>query len=324
MSPTARPAPAASAAGAAGPPERAARLPAPPRRRRRSRFLAPPWWFAAPALLVYALIVLYPSASGIVYAFTDWNGIGDRSFVGVDNFDRLLRDDAARGSLVNTLLLTVAIVVVQNGIGLLLALGVHTRIRSRAVLRVVFFAPAVVSPVMVAFLWKYVYNPAPDAGLNGILGAVGLGSLRQDWLGDPSLALWSVAGMVIWQFSGYSMVIFLAGLEGVPVELHEAAMIDGAGRFQRFRSVTWPLLAPAVTINVMLSTIGGLKLFDQVYAATSGGPGHASETLSTVLYKQAFVFGNYGYSTAIALVLALFVAAVSLIQIRYLRGREVA
>ncbi|MFD0536702.1 carbohydrate ABC transporter permease [Actinomadura luteofluorescens] len=273
---------------------------------------------------MYALIVLYPSASGILYAFTDWNGIGDRSFVGADNFDRLLRDDAARGSLVNTLLLTVAIVVVQNGIGLLLALGVHTRIRSRAVLRVVFFAPAVVSPVMVAFLWKYVYNPAPDAGLNGILGAVGLGSLRQDWLGDPSLALWSVAGMVIWQFSGYSMVIFLAGLEGVPAELHEAAMIDGASRFQRFRSVTWPLLAPAVTINVMLSTIGGLKLFDQVYAATSGGPGHASETLSTVLYKQAFVFGNYGYSTAIALVLALFVAAVSLIQIRYLRGREVA
>ncbi|WP_433469538.1 carbohydrate ABC transporter permease [Spirillospora sp. CA-128828] len=324
MSPTARPAPAASAAGAAGPSKGAARPAAPPRRRRRKGFLTPPWWFAAPALLVYALIVLYPSLSGVVYAFTDWNGIGDRSFNGVDNFQRLLDDDAARGSLVNTLLLTVAIVVVQNGIGLLLALGVHTRIRSRAVLRVVFFAPAVVSPVMVAFLWKYVYNPAPDAGLNAILGSVGLGSLRQDWLGNPSLALWSVAGMVIWQFSGYSMVIFLAGLEGVPAELHEAAMIDGAGRFQRFRSVTWPLLAPAVTINVMLSTIGGLKLFDQVYAATSGGPGHSSETLSTVLYKQAFVFGNYGYSTAIALVLALFVAAVSLIQIQYLRGREVA
>lgn len=167
MPPTARPAPAASAAGAAGPPDSAARLPAPPRRRRRGGFLTPPWWFAAPALLVYALIVLYPSASGILYAFTDWNGIGDRSFVGADNFDRLLRDDAARGSLVNTLLLTVAIVVVQNGIGLLLALGVHTRIRSRAVLRVVFFAPAVVSPVMVAFLWKYVYNPAPDAGSTG-------------------------------------------------------------------------------------------------------------------------------------------------------------
>lgn len=315
MTSTLRPAPAKRAA----PPGAAAR-----RRRRGARFLSPPWWFAAPALAIYALVVLYPSLSGIVYAFTDWNGLGERNFNGLANFSKLFEDDAARGSLVNTLLLTVAIVAVQNGVGLLLALGVHARIKSRTVLRVVFFAPAVVSPVMVAFLWKYIYNPSPDAGLNGILGAVGLGGLRQDWLGNPDLAIWSIAGMVIWQFAGYSMVIFLAGLEGVPAELHEAAMIDGASRWQRFRHVTWPLLAPAVTINLMLSTIGGLKLFDQIYAATNGGPGHASETLSTVLYKQAFVFGNYGYSTAIALVLALFVAAVSMIQIHYLRGREVA
>ncbi|MBC6463561.1 carbohydrate ABC transporter permease, partial [Actinomadura sp. HBU206391] len=282
-----------------------------------------PWWFVAPALLVYAVVVLYPSISGVLYAFTDWSGIGGKSFTGLENFRTLLHDERAMGSLKNTLLLTVAIVVVQNGIGLLLALGVHSRIKSRTALRAIFFAPAVVSPVMVAFLWKYVYNPEPKAGLNGILGAVGLGGLRQDWLGNPSLALWSVAGMVVWQYAGYSMVIFLAGLEGVPAELHEAAMIDGAGRFQRFRYVTWPLLAPALTINVMLSTIGGLKLFDQVYAATAGGPGYASETLSTVLYKQAFVFGKFGYSTAIALVLALFVAAVSLVQIGYLRSREV-
>jgi raffinose/stachyose/melibiose transport system permease protein len=174
----------------------------------------------------------------------------------------------------------------------------------------------------VAFLWKYVYNPAPEAGLNGILGSVGLGGLRQDWLGDPHLALWSVAAMVIWQNAGYSMVVFLAGLEGIPADLKEAAMIDGAGPFARFRHITWPLLAPAATINVMLSTIGGLKLFDQVFAATNGGPGYATETLSTVLYKDAFVFNRYGYSTAVALVLALFVAAVSLVQIRYLRSRE--
>lgn len=292
-------------------------------RERRRRFLLPPWWFAAPALLVYAAVVLYPSGAGVVYAFTDWTGIGGFSFVGLDNFTELWADEAARGSLVNTLLLTIAIVVVQNGIGLLLALGVHAHIKSRSLLRVIFFAPAVVSPVMVAFLWKYVYNPDQNEGLNGLLAAVGLGSWRQDWLGDPDLALWSVAFMVVWQFAGYSMVIFLAGLESVPDNLHEAAMIDGAGRWQRFRHVTWPLLAPAVTVNVMLSTIGGLKLFDQVYAATNGGPGYASETLSTVLYKQAFVFGNYGYSTAIALVLALFVAAVSLIQVHFLRGREV-
>jgi raffinose/stachyose/melibiose transport system permease protein len=295
-----------------------------PRGRRIGGFLTPPWWFVVPALLVYAVVVLYPTIAGILYAFTDWSGIGSKSFNGLANFRALFGDDRAVGALRNTLLLTVAIVIVQNAIGLLLALGVQARIKSRTALRVIFFAPVVVSPVMIAFLWKYVYNPAPKAGLNGILGALGLGGLRQDWLGDPSLAIWSVAGMVIWQYAGYSMVIFLAGLEGIPAELHEAALIDGAGRFQRFRYVTWPLLAPSLTINVMLSTIGGLKIFDQVYAATGGGPGYSSETLSTVLYKQAFVYGKYGYSTAIALVLALFVAAVSLVQIAYLRGREVA
>lgn len=286
--------------------------------RRRGSAATPPWLFAAPALVVYAIVVLYPAVSGVVYAFTDWSGIGeDRSFVGLANFATLFGDEQAMGSIGNTLLLTLAVVVVQNGIGLLLALGVNVKLRSRALLRVIFFAPVVVSPVMVAFLWKYIYNPDPSAGLNGLLG------LQVDWLGDPSVALWSIAGMVVWQNAGYSMVIFLAGLEGVPRELHEAAMIDGAGTWQRFRYVTWPLLAPALTINLMLSTIGGLKLFDQIFAATNGGPGYATETLSTVLYKQAFVFGKYGYSTAIALVLALFVAAVSLVQIYYTRRREV-
>ncbi|GAA4227593.1 raffinose/stachyose/melibiose transport system permease protein [Streptosporangium album] len=292
---------------------------APARRTRRADALSPSWLFAAPALLIYAAVVLYPSVVGVLYAFTDWSGVGeDMSFVGLANFRAILGDEQAMGSLGNTLLLTVAILVVQNGVGLLLALGVHAKLKSRALLRVVFFAPVVVSPVMVAFLWKYVYTPDPSAGLNGLLG------LDVDWLGDPSVALWSIAGMVVWQYAGYSMVIFLAGLEGIPVELHEAAMIDGASTLQRFRYVTWPLLAPALTINLMLSTIGGLKLFDQVFAATNGGPGYATETLSTVLYKQAFVFGKFGYSTAIALVLALFVAAVSLVQMYYLRSREVA
>ena len=291
--------------------------------RRRRAGITPPWLFAAPALLVYALVMLYPSIVGAGSAFTDWSGVGDsRSFVGFENFQQLFHDDQALGALRNTLLLTVAIVVVQNGIGLLLALGVHTGIKSRMVLRVVFFAPVVVSPVMVSFLWKYVYNPAPDAGLNAALNAIGLGSLRQDWLGNPSLAIWSVAFTVIWQCAGYSMVIFLAGLEGVPQELHESAMVDGAGAVARFRHITWPLLAPAVTINVMLSTVGGLTLFTQIIAMTNGGPGYATDTLSTVLYKQAFVYGKFGYSTAVALVLAIFVAAVSFIQIGYLRARE--
>ena len=165
---------------------------------------------------IYALIVLYPSLAGAYYAFTDWSGIGSAKWSAWRTSGRCSRDDQSFGSLVNTIMLTAFIVVVQNAIGLALALGVHTVIKSRYVLRVLFFAPAVLSPVVIAFLWKYMFNPQPDAGLNAMLGFVGLGFLQQDWLGDPSVALWSVGLTVVWQFAGYSMVIFLAGLQGIP------------------------------------------------------------------------------------------------------------
>ena len=196
----------------------------------------------------------------------------------------------------------------------------HTRIKSKYVLRTIFFAPAVLSPVVIAFLWKYMFNPQPDAGLNAMLGFFGLDFLQQNWLGDPSVALWAIGLTVVWQYAGYSMVIFLAALQGIPKDLEEAAALDGAGRWQRFRHIVLPLIAPAMTINLTLSTIGGLKLFDQVFAITGGGPGYRTETLSTLIYKQAFVFGQYGYSTAVALVLALLVSGLALIQMRYLQS----
>jgi raffinose/stachyose/melibiose transport system permease protein len=295
-----------------------------PARRRRARQVGSPvLWFAAPAMAIYALIVLYPSLAGAYYAFTDWSGIGSAKWIGLENFKTLFRDEQSFGSLVNTLKLTAFIVVVQNAIGLALALAVHTRIKSRNVLRVFFFAPAVLSQVVIAFLWKYMLNPQPDAGLNAMLGFFGLGFLQQNWLGDPSVALWAIGLTVVWQYSGFSMVIFLAALQGIPRELEEAAAIDGAGRFQRLHRIVLPLIAPAMTINLTLSTIGALKLFDQVFAITNGGPGYSTETLSTLIYKQAFVFGAYGYSTAVALVLTLLVAGLALVQVRYLQSREV-
>jgi raffinose/stachyose/melibiose transport system permease protein len=293
------------------------------RRRRSSPAGAPTIWFAAPALAIYAVIVIYPSLAGAYYAFTSWSGIGSSKWIGLQNFKTLFSDSQSIGSLKNTLLLTVFIVVVQNAIGLALALGVHTRIKSRYVLRTLFFAPAVVSPVVIAFLWKYMFNPDPHAGINAMLGFFGLDFLQQNWLGDPSVALWAIGLTVVWQYAGYSMVIFLAALQGIPQELEEAAALDGAGRFQRFYHVVLPLIAPAMTITLTLSTIGGLKLFDQVFAITGGGPGYSTETLSTLIYKQAFVFGQYGYSTAVALVLALLVSGLALVQMRYLQSREV-
>jgi raffinose/stachyose/melibiose transport system permease protein len=280
-----------------------------------------PWWFAVPALAFYAFVVLVPSAQGSWFAFTDWDGISPvREFVGLDQFRRLWEDDAARDAVLNTVLLAAAVTVVQNAVGLLLALGVNSRIKSRNVLRVFFFAPAVITPVVTAYLWKYLY--APQGAINELLGAVGLDGLRQDWLGDPDLALWSVAGVVVWQFAGYSMVIFLAGLQSIPGEVYEAAAVDGAGPVRRFWYVVRPMLAPAITINLMLSVVGGLKLFDQVWVMTQGGPAGATETLSTVIYKQAFQFNSYGYSIAMAVVLTVFVIVVSGFQYRFLSRQE--
>ncbi|GAA3880604.1 sugar ABC transporter permease [Streptomyces lacrimifluminis] len=291
-----------------------------PRVRGRAR-TDPPWWFALPAVLLFAFVVLVPSVRGVYYAFTDWDGLDPHfSFVGLDNFSELFRDPDATQAIRHTLLIAVSITVVQNALGLLLALGVNSAVKSRNLLRVLLFAPAVITPIVTAYLWRNLLGP--DGAVNSLLGAVGLDGLRQDWLGSPTVALWSVVGVIVWQFAGYSMVIFLAGLQSVPKEVHEAASIDGAGPVRRFWSVTRPLLAPALTINLMLSIIGGIKLFDQVYALTGGGPGHATDTLSTLIYKDAFTLGEFGYSIALAVVLTIIVAVVSTGQYAVLSRNE--
>lgn len=294
-------------------------LPTPARRPRT----ASTWWFLLPAMLLFAFVVLVPSARGVYYAFTDWDGLDpDFSFVGLDNFTALARDDDAVQAIWHTLLIAAAITIIQNLIGLLLALGVNSAIKSRNLLRVFLFAPAVITPIVTAYLWRNLLGP--DGAVNSLLGAVGLDSWQRDWLGNPDLALWAVVGVIVWQFAGYSMVIFLAGLQSVPAEIHEAAAIDGAGPVRRFWSVTRPLLAPAITINLMLSVIGGLKLFDQVYALTGGGPGHATDTISTLIYKDAFTLGEFGYSIALAVILTLIVAVVSTGQYFMLARNEKA
>ena len=281
--------------------------------------LEPSWLFLLPALVVVSVVVFYPALSGSYFAFTDWNGLTrERDFVGLDNFRTLLRDRQALAALQNTVLISATVTVVQNVLGLLLALGVNSKIKTRYALRTAFFAPVVLTPLIVAYLWQYILSPR--GAVERLLGVVGLDGPA--WLGDPNLALWAIVLVIIWQFTGYSMVIFLAGLQGIPQALYDAAEIDGADGFAAFRSITLPMLGPAVTINLMLTLIGSLKLFDQVWALTQGGPGYATETLSTALYKQAFIFGDYGYGMLLALVLALLVAALALVQLAALQRQE--
>jgi raffinose/stachyose/melibiose transport system permease protein len=274
-----------------------------------------------PALLAYLVIVIYPTLRDGVEAFTNWSGIGfAQKFIGFTNFVTIWHDSELRSALWHTAVIAVVVTVVQNGVGLLVALALHQRLKTRLVLRALFFLPVVFNPIVIAYTWQFIYDNG--GSLDTALQTFGLGSLQRDWLGSPNLALWSVLVAMIWQYVGYSMVIFLAGLEGIPKEVNEAALLDGAGSVPRFRYVTWPLLAPALTINAALTMIGGLNAFTVVFAMTGGGPGNATQTVTTVLFQDAFTFGRYGYGTAIALCLSVLVTVVALVQLKVLRRRE--
>jgi len=273
---------------------------------------------AVPALIFYAFAVVVPAVRGAGLAFTNWDGLSRTyDIVWFDNFVRIFTTQSSLDALKMTLLFAVAVTVLQNGIGLVLALGVNSGLKSQNFLRVLLFAPVVITPVVVAYLWKFLLTP--NGAVNSLLGVVGLEAGAPSWLGDPFWAATSVVSMIVWQHAGYSMVIYIAGLQSIPQEINEAAAVDGAGAWRRFWSITWPMLAPATAINVMLTIIGGLKMFTEVFVLTGGGPGGSTETLSTLLYKSAFQFNEFGYGIAMALVLAVIVIIFSAAQQRMTR-----
>ena len=277
------------------------------------REIASVWWFIVPGLVFYVAVTLIPAVSGAIQAFNRWDGFStDIEFIGLDNFRAMLSDRAVVTGLANTLTIAFSVTLLQNVLGLLLALGVNSRIKTRKILSAVFFAPAIVMPVVVAFLWQYLY--APFGVLSSIVEAVGLAS--PDWLGDSNIALWSIIGVSIWQFAGYSMVIFLAGLQGIAPDILEAAEIDGTSPIQKLFLIQLPMLAPVLLVNIILSLIHGLKMFDLVWVMTQGGPGFATSTLSTLIFENAFAFNKVGYSNAIALVLTIITLPVAYLQFR--------
>lgn len=300
--------------------EKATAPPQPARQRPRRRRMSRIGWFLVPAAVPYVIFVLVPAFQGAGYAFTDWDGLNpDFHIVGLDNFVKVFSDSQAIRAMSNTIGLAIVVTIAENVIGLLLALALNGKLKSKHVLRLVFFAPVVVITVVIAFLWQFIYTPSGP--LNDVLHAIGLDGLARNWLGDPSIALWSIAVMVIWQFSGYAMVIYLAGLQSVPEEQLEAASLDGASAFQRFWYVIRPMLAPAFTVNLMLSLIRTLMIFDQIWVTTQGGPAQSTDSLSTLVYRNAFQYGEFGYSAALAVVLTIVVAVLGVVQYRFmLRG----
>jgi raffinose/stachyose/melibiose transport system permease protein len=282
-----------------------------PKARRNRRFKN--WYFVLPAAAVYAFVVLIPIARGVEFAFTNWNGL-DRTFqfVGIQNFVRLFHDPAARAATGKSVEFAIAISVGEVSVGLALALAVHSRIRGRYFFRVLFFAPVIVISVVVSYLWQYIF--VPDGALNAILQAIGLSSLAQPWLGNETFAPIAIVIVSTWMQSGLVMAIFLAGLEGIPPEINDAAEVDGVAGFRRFWHVTLPLLWPSLTVAVVFSLIEGLKLFDQVLILTNGGPANSTTTLSLLMYYTTFQDGMFGYGSAMAIVLGLIVAAFASVQ----------
>ena len=288
---------------------------------RPGRGCAPPWvtpaLFLLPALSVYVLFLVVPALSTLWASLHDWDGLSAQwQFVGLNNYFQLLFDDAvARAALWNTVLWTLASLLLPTSLGLALALALDRRLPGTALLRTVFYCPGVLPMVAVGLIWSWMYNPHFGA-LNVLLRAVGLGVLTRGWLSDYATAFAAVFVTATWAGVGLPMVLYLAGLQGIPAEHHEAAKIDGASAWQDFRHVTMPGLVETHVVVLSLSVIGAVRAFDLIYTMTYGGPGRATQVLGTWMYFQTFQYYHVGYGAAIAWVIAALTLAVSIPYIR--------
>ena len=269
--------------------------------------------FVLPSLIIFLFIVVFPFFRGFAISFTDWDGVArTMERVGFANYGRIFTTDSILIPFRNSLVFTAVTLVLDNFLGLGLALLLTASTRRAALLRVVFFLPFIISLVVSSYMWTYLYSSVlyPVFGLKNPLG-------------DPATSNLGVALISVWRNTGYCMLIYIAGLKSIPGSLYEAAEVEGAGPVKRFFRVTVPLLMPSFSVNLTLILAWGLKEFDTVMVATGGGPGRSSMSLAYYVYKTTFVWSKAGYGQAIAMVMMAFIVIVSVAVARALRAREV-
>ncbi|MFC5449480.1 carbohydrate ABC transporter permease [Paenibacillus aestuarii] len=279
------------------------------------------WVFVGPALIFFTLIVLIPFLMSIYYSFTEWNGVTTTvKFNGLSNFKHiLLEDEDYRNAFWFTTRLTVTNVILTNLVGFLLALLLTQALKTRNVLRTIFFMPNVIGGLLLGFIWQFIF----------VKGFATLGDLTHlsffelPWLGDAPTAFWAIVIVSVWQGSGYLMIIYIAALSNVPKDMVEAAYIDGATRSQVLRNIIIPLIMPAVTVCLFLTISWSFKIFDLNFSLTKGGPFNSTESVSINIYQEAFRNNNYGLGTAKAFVFFIVVAIISTIQVMYTKRKEV-
>ena len=286
------------------------------KRKRRSLFL-----FIVPALVFYLIFWISPVLMSFFYGLTNWSGLGDYDFVGLDNFKFLIKEGTLFNSMRNTIIYAVIVVVWGNLQALALALLLNMKLKARGAFRTIFYIPALFSTIVVAFIWSYVYAPYYGM-LYEVLGKVGIGE-NLNLLGSTSTALIAVAFVETWKTSGTMTIIYLAGLQNIPEEVMESARIDGCSAWQSTIRVKIPMLANTITINVMLGLINGFKSFDYVFALTGGGPGTSSSTLMYSIYKMAFMEGQFGKAEALAAVAFIFILAISVVTLLIMKRKEI-
>jgi multiple sugar transport system permease protein len=287
------------------------------RQRRRLQETALAYLFLLPTLLGLALFTVGPVVAGFLISFTNWNILLPPQWVGWDNYQALVTQDLPRKVLWNTLYYTLLNVPLNMAVALGVALLLNQQLRWTSFYRAVYFLPVVSSTVAASLIWTWLYSPN-FGPINYFLGLVGIKG--PPWLGSTTWAMPAVILMSVWKGFGTNMLIFLAGLQGMPQEVQEAAMIDGANRWQRFWRITWPLLTPTTFFVLIISCIVSFQVFEQVFVMTDGGPAYATTVLGLFIYLNAFRYNNMGYAAAAAYVLFALTLAFTLAQFRF-QGR---
>lgn len=295
-----------------------------PTRRRRSRRISPGaygYLFIAPFFIVFVIFQLYPILYSLYLSFTDWEGYGPPGFTGLANYRHLIHDDLFAKSLSNTLIIWLMSIVPELILALVLALVLNERkIRGKHFFRAVFYFPNIVTPVSIGVLFSLLFDWQTGA-VNRVLHGLHIVDHPINWLGNPLLSQVLVAAVMCWQWFGYNMLLYIAGLQSIPPELYEAARVDGATAVQVARKITIPLLRPVIVFTLITSVIGGMQIFDVPYLLNGTGPDNSTLTIVMYLYDSAFKDSHYGYASAIAYVTFVLIAVLSTIVFRFSRPR---
>ena len=282
-----------------------------------------PWYFAVGAVLIYTVLSVFPGLLGIGYSFTDWSAYSpDLHFVGFKNFAAVFTGENDYINYIrNTLLFTLVTVIAKTGLGLLFAVALSRNIRWKNFHRGMLYLPSVLPILVTGLVFTSILNPKTGF-LNNLLRTIGLDGLAMKWLVDPKTAFGSVMAVDIWRGTGYIMTLLIAGILAIPDVYYEAAAIDGANAWQRFRYITLPMLRQTLAVTIVLNVIYGLKVFDMVYVLTNGGPGHRTEVLYTAVYKMMSK-GLYAEGTTISSLLFIFMLAIGYFMVKILTKDEV-